>query len=57
MLSENDPNPRHNGPVLTLAQIIKFIMSSAAETELTVIFISSKDIIPLQKTLSEMGFP
>ena len=24
MLSENDPNPHHNGPVLTIAQIIKF---------------------------------
>ena len=30
-LSENNAMPRWNGPVLTLAKIIKFIMSSASE--------------------------
>ena len=30
-LSENDIMPRWNGPVLTLAKIIKFVMSSASE--------------------------
>ena len=30
-LSENDPFPRWNGAILTIAQVIKFVMSSAAE--------------------------
>eukprot|EP00804_Cyclotella_cryptica_P017131 CCRYP_003353-RB/>CCRYP_003353-RB protein AED:0.31 eAED:0.31 QI:0/-1/0/1/-1/1/1/0/405 len=34
MCFENDPVPSHNGPVLTIAQIIKFVTSSAAESEL-----------------------
>jgi hypothetical protein len=31
-LSENDPNPRFNGAVLSIAQIIKFVIASAAES-------------------------
>ena len=34
MLSEDVPVPRYNGPVLTIAKIIKCVMSSAAESEL-----------------------
>ena len=30
-LSENEPKPKLNGPVLTIAQIIKTVMASAAE--------------------------
>jgi hypothetical protein len=37
MCSENNPVPSHNGPVLTIAQIIKFVTSSAAESELAVL--------------------
>ena len=33
-LSENVPEPKWNGPILTITQIIKFVMSSAAEAEL-----------------------
>ena len=32
MLSENVPVPNTNGTVLTITQIIKFFMSSAAES-------------------------
>ena len=31
LLSENEPKPKLNGPVLTIAQIIKTVMASAAE--------------------------
>ena len=31
-LSENEPKPKLNGPVFTIAQIIKTLMASAAET-------------------------
>ena len=41
-LYENYPMPRWNGQVLTLAQIIKFVVSSASEEELGVIFITAQ---------------
>ena len=30
LLSENDPKPKLNGPILTISQIIKYAMASAA---------------------------
>ena len=33
-LSENDPNPKLNGPILTIAQIIKSVVTSSAEAEI-----------------------
>ena len=40
-LSENEPEPKWNGPVLTIAQIINFVMSSAAEAELGALFVTA----------------
>ena len=57
MLSENVPAPTYNGPVLTVAQIIKNIMYSAAEYELAVLFICAKAMVPLRQSLTEMGRP
>ena len=34
LLSENDAMPQWNDPILTLAQIIKCVMSSASEAEI-----------------------
>ena len=34
MMSEDVPVPKYNRPVLTIAQIIKYVISSAAEAEL-----------------------
>ena len=41
-LSDNDPEPMWNGTVLTIAQIIKFFMTSAGEAELGAVFITAK---------------
>eukprot|EP00804_Cyclotella_cryptica_P016130 CCRYP_004246-RA/>CCRYP_004246-RA protein AED:0.35 eAED:0.35 QI:0/0/0/0.75/1/1/4/0/1339 len=57
MCSENDPVPSHNGPVLTIAQIIKFVTSSTAESELAALFICAKEMVPLRQSLIEMGWP
>ena len=57
MLSDNTPVPSINGPVLTIAQIIKNFMSSAAEAKLSGLFICTKSMVPLQNTLMEMGWP
>eukprot|EP00804_Cyclotella_cryptica_P009053 CCRYP_003151-RA/>CCRYP_003151-RA protein AED:0.23 eAED:0.28 QI:0/0/0/1/0/0/3/0/973 len=46
MCSENDLVPSHNGPVLTIAQIIKLVMSSAA-AKLAALFICAKEMFPL----------
>ena len=57
MLSLNTPVPSLNGPVLTIAQMIEKVMSSAAEAELSGLFICAKAMIPLRNTLMEMGWP
>ena len=56
-LSENDAMPRWNGPVLTLAKIIKFVMSSASEAEIGAMFITAQEIIAMRQTLQEMKWP
>ena len=56
-LSENYPDPRWNVPVLTIAKIIKFVMTSVAEAELGALFISAKKISPIRQDLSRMGWP
>jgi hypothetical protein len=45
-LSENKPFTRFNGAVLSIAQIIKFLMASAAESELAAIFVRAREMIP-----------
>jgi hypothetical protein len=56
-LSENDPFPRFNGAVLSIAQIIKFVMASAAEAELAALFVTAREMIPHRQTLIDMGWP
>jgi hypothetical protein len=56
-LSENDHYPNNNGAVLTIAQIIKAVMSSAAEAELGALYINAREVIPLRHLLLEMGHP
>ena len=50
-LSENNPNPKLNGPVLTIAQIIKSVMASAAESEIAALYITDKNMVPLQNNI------
>lgn len=52
----NDTNP-DNGAVLNIAQVIKAVMSSAAEAELGALFINAKQAIPIRHTLEELGHP
>ena len=46
-----------NGAILNISQIIKAVMSSAAEAELGALFINAKMAVSMQKTLEEMGHP
>ena len=56
-ISENDPIPRTNGPILTLSTTIKFVMASAAEAELSTLYLAAREMVPLRNTLVEMGWP
>ena len=47
--------PNNNGAVLTIAQIIKVVMSSAAEAELGALYINCREAIPARYLLEAMG--
>jgi hypothetical protein len=51
-LSENEPEPKWNGTVLTVAQIINFFMSSTAEAELGAVYVTAKKLVPISLTLT-----
>jgi hypothetical protein len=56
-LSDNKPFPLFNGAVLSITQIIKFIMASAAESELAALFVTAREMIPHRQTLISMSWP
>ena len=54
-MSDNAANPADNGAVLNITQIIKNMMSSAAEAEIGALFLNSRQAVPARTTLEEMG--
>ena len=54
LLSEEEPKSRYNGPILTIAQIIKFVIYSAAEAELAALLTTVKDMVLLCQTIIEI---
>ncbi len=53
--SSHTEDPINNGAVLNLAQIIKAVMSSAAEAELGTLYINTREAVPQCQTLAEMS--
>jgi hypothetical protein len=49
--------PINNGAVLNILQIIKTVMSSAAEAELGALFINANKVVSMRRTLEELGHP
>jgi hypothetical protein len=47
----------YNGAVLSISQIIKFVMASAAKSELAALFVMAREMIPHRQTLISMGRP
>jgi hypothetical protein len=47
----------NNGAILHISQIIKFVMSSAAEAELGVLYINAREAVPCRTVLQEIGHP
>jgi hypothetical protein len=56
-LSKDDLFPRFNSAILSIAQIIKFVMASASESQLAALFITAQEKIPHRQTLITMGWP
>jgi hypothetical protein len=56
-MSSDEDIPRGNGAILNISQIIKAVMSSAAEAELGALFINAKLAVPIRTTLVELGHP
>jgi hypothetical protein len=56
-MSSNTPCPHNNGAVLTITQIIKAVMSSAAETEIGAFYINCWEAVPACHTLEFLGHP
>ena len=56
-LAADTTYPDNNGAVLTVAKIIKAVMSSAAETELGALYINCREAIPARHQLKEVGHP
>jgi hypothetical protein len=54
--SNNLYDPPNNGAILNISQIIKAVMSLAAEAVLGALYIHACKAIPLQHLLEEMGY-
>ena len=54
-MSDKSQFPPNNGAALNIAQIIRAVMNSAAETELGALYINAKRAVPMIITLEEMG--
>ena len=54
-LSSNDAVPQNNGAVLSIAQITRNVMTSAADAEIAALFVNTRQAIPARRLLEEMG--
>jgi hypothetical protein len=56
-LSNNNKHLPNNGAILTIAMIIKPVMSSAAEAELGALYLNACKAVYLQQIITKMGHP
>jgi hypothetical protein len=56
-MEDNEDIPINNGAVLNILQIIRALMSLAAEAKFGALFINAKTGVSMQRTLKEMGHP
>ena len=54
-LSNKQPFPPNNGATLTVSEIIKAVMSSAAEAELGALYINACKGVEIHNILQELG--
>ena len=56
-LSNDEDTPPPNGATVNISQIIKAVMSPAAEAELGALFIKTKEAVYIRNIMVEMGHP
>ena len=56
-LSNGTDEAPNNGVILNISQIIKSVMSSAAEAKLGALYINEREAVPCRTVLHEMGHP
>ncbi len=56
-MAGNEEIPFNNGAILNISQMIRAVMSSAAEAELGALFINAKSVVSIQQTLIKLGHP
>jgi len=56
-MATDEEIPKNNGAVLNISQIIRAVLSSAAEAELGALFINAKAAVSMRQTLEELGHP
>ena len=54
-LSDRSSHPPNNGAILNVANIIKAVMSSAAEAELGALYINAREAVHIRHILQELG--
>ena len=55
--TEDEEEDFNNGPVHNVAQIIRNVMTSAADAEIGALYTNSRQAIPARQLLEEMGHP
>jgi hypothetical protein len=55
--SPDDPPPPANGAINVFCQILREVVSSAAEAELAALFHNGKEACPIRTCLAELGYP
>jgi hypothetical protein len=56
-MTNNAVHPTNNGAILTIATIIKAVMTSAAKAELGALYINAKEAVYIWQILIKMGHP
>ncbi len=56
LLSNDDPIPQSNGPVLSIAAVMRSVYLSAGEAELAALFKCAQEMVPLCNSLKKMGW-
>ena len=54
-MSNESTIPQNNGAVLNIAHIIKHVMTSATEAELTALYIMAREAVYIRIILEELG--
>ena len=56
-LTDDNENPPNNGAILTIATIIKAVMSLVAEADLGALYLNARKVVYLRQILTKMGHP